>query len=541
MRTSLVVIAVTLMGSTLAFAGGEKGAIRVEGLDVPATVWVDGAPAGRTPRTLVLPAGDHVISVRARGFAAFDSKVELAPDAVKFVVPDLSFAAQDDPVWLARVSRAARVGARGREAGLSRDGTRGADLTLYWPRGDVRVGALSTYRIDVGHAYFGNGLLQFKVNGRLVHVEAFRAKPGVHVAEIPSSVRRILRPISRLTWGVHFLGSKRGLGVMSTVRVTDGDRLDRRLAALTASRSYQNASTRMQEAARIRKIVESGNWSEGLQRSLAVLGVWPDADTLLAPMLLACCRRLEMEDTKLGRWVGLMSIGGAGKLQAQTGGRTLRAPRLMPDTDTGTTAPQSLVPWTPPAIRGEVPFDGPSHGVTPVQPEGAGIDTPESTEPQGEPAPESAPESEPVRVPEDGSEPTPDGPPDEDPEPVDPQLEEDYEHPDAIAEDEEDADPGGHPVDRERELEKLWEDAVDTTEQAVRAAYDLAPYHCPRTQADGEAQARARAAVESANEQLKAITARIKELVGDSMTLREIETEIRARWAARRTAPAEDQ
>ncbi len=209
---------------------GRRAATLEVGSYPPAQVAVDGEERGETPLRLELPPGKHTLVLRTGGFSPQSREIEL--DAGQRRTLDLVLIAENpsDPEALAKLAKGfelamANLDEMERHRGAGDD----AGVLPLFPRGEVRLEDLHSYRIDVGPAFEAAGTLEWTVGGATVHSAPFDPEKLETVAEIPAEVKAALKRGSRASWG--FVPAGKGKKTVTEFEVVEPD-LDRRMEAI---------------------------------------------------------------------------------------------------------------------------------------------------------------------------------------------------------------------------------------------------------------------------------------------------------------------
>lgn len=222
-----------------------------------ATVLVDAqeleAPLVRHPLT---PNRKHTIVLRSKteGFLEWAEGIETSPDQViKF---DIMLEPKDpsDPKLIAQLARRSQIDfpSEGMEAPeFQRGSGGGADLSVLFPRGKVRLEDVKQWRVDITDSFNGEGKLIFLRKGESLGEMAFPEPQTFQTSgEIPAAVLDALRPGDKVTWGYQSADGKR---IQQTTFEVVAPDIAGRLAAIEQGVDhYDSAKTRAIVAATLR-------------------------------------------------------------------------------------------------------------------------------------------------------------------------------------------------------------------------------------------------------------------------------------------------
>ncbi len=209
---------------------GRRSATLEVGSYPPAQVAVDGVEKGETPLKLELAPGKHTLVLRTGGFRPQNREIELDPGQRRTL--DLVLIAENpsDPEALAKLAKGFELAmANLDEIERHRGAGDEQGVLPLFPRGDVRLEDLHSFRIDVGPAFEGEGTLEWEVGGKVVHTAPFDPESLETVAEIPADVKAALRRGSKASWG--FVPAGKGGKVTAEFEVVDPD-LGRRMQSI---------------------------------------------------------------------------------------------------------------------------------------------------------------------------------------------------------------------------------------------------------------------------------------------------------------------
>jgi hypothetical protein len=264
----------------------------------PAKVTVDGAPAGTTPSFVCLSRGTHELTFARESFRVETRRLEVVADTAISVEVELAVEDVDREAALAELARVLETDREPLDAGpvAPRSGT-GTAVTLVWPREDVRLSELTTYRIDVDESYEGDGSLVFREGGAVISSEAFRPAGPVTVGTIPAAVTESLRTDGEVEWGLTFPGDERR-DVLTGFRAVQRPEVARRAEGLEEEGLFRIQPLLVQHLLLADALRTAGLSSEALQRYLAVAEVWPDSALALEGVVTSA-RRLGLEGSDL--------------------------------------------------------------------------------------------------------------------------------------------------------------------------------------------------------------------------------------------------
>lgn len=240
-----VAAAAVVFGGVL-WAQNRPGTLRVQSFP-EADVYLEGAKVGRTslaqPYESDLSPGRYRLELRLDGFVPMDQMLEITPGDTQQLSQVMVAQNGEDPEALAKLQEALGVAWAAAEAKLHRGGLDEGALPIF-PRGDVRVADLSSYRLDVGPMFLSEGTLEFRVGETVLHSAAFEPEEMVTTAGLPEAVLAGVEPGTEVTWGFH---PSEGEPVTTTFRVVEEPDL-----GLSA-----HAELLAQQPANVRRLIES--------------------------------------------------------------------------------------------------------------------------------------------------------------------------------------------------------------------------------------------------------------------------------------------
>jgi len=180
------------------------GKIRLAALP-NAEVSIDGKVVGETPMAVDAAAGDHEILLRSEGFE--DLRRTVAVESGKTVGVDGVLIATDptDPVAIAKLADGLEVGEMSElEPVVKHRGANDADFVVPgYPRGNVRMSDLASYRIDVGAEFDTAGKLMFKRGKKVLFESDFDPEELTTKTAVPQNVINELKTGAQVTWGFY--------------------------------------------------------------------------------------------------------------------------------------------------------------------------------------------------------------------------------------------------------------------------------------------------------------------------------------------------
>lgn len=209
-------------------AASGRGLLRIESLP-RAEVVLDGDVAGTTPFVRDLPEGPYEVVLRARGFRDHCESIELAAGGIADVDCVLVAEDPDDPVAIAKLAAGLDIGEVTAFEPPLRHGSApdpGFVVPLY-PRGNVRLGDLTEFRIDVGEAFRDEGRLVFRRRSQILFETRFDPAGQRTIAPVPDEVVSALKSGAIVTWGFFPVQGKPAAVRFRVVR--DDERLAKRL------------------------------------------------------------------------------------------------------------------------------------------------------------------------------------------------------------------------------------------------------------------------------------------------------------------------
>ncbi|MHC4470683.1 MAG: PEGA domain-containing protein [Planctomycetota bacterium] len=337
-RSGIALTAVLALGSLAGLTGcgsteDKKSDLEMETAPVEVTLFsapsarvtVDGAPVGTTPGFVCLTPGTHELTFSREGFRTESRRVVIQANATVKVEVDL---VASSPHAESAIAELARVMELEREpldqAPLAKRGATEAGVTLVWPLGKIRVAALTTYRIDAGPRYKGDGFLVFRQGAATLHRSAFKPKGLVTIGEIPRAVLARAGVGGTIEWGVTF--DRGGSDVLATVEPVRIPAVAREMGRLAARGPFRAQAPLLQHVLLTDVLRTHGLFCEALQRYLAIAQSWPESGL---PMkgLMTSARKLGLTRSPLYGAAAHRVSGspGAGLPAPLTGGPDLAA------------------------------------------------------------------------------------------------------------------------------------------------------------------------------------------------------------------------
>jgi len=248
-----------------------------------AQVSVDGAADVETPLELRLPPGSHELVFRQEGFGPRSVALRLVAGETRTMETALIAADPEDPEALRRIAKELGIALEMFEAAARiRGGPDGAPLQVLYPRGDVRLADLGTWRIDVPDDRFEvDGHVEFRRDGEMLARVPFAADYTWTIGEVPAALTRELREGDTVEWGYF---PKRGRSVTAGFRVVR-DPLSERMRALEESTEGQPEILRSH--LRVQLYLEQGLYVAALIEADRVVVLRGDSDRGWGAMLRA--------------------------------------------------------------------------------------------------------------------------------------------------------------------------------------------------------------------------------------------------------------
>ncbi len=363
---------------------GSAGSSTLQVASLPsAEAWLDGKPVGSTPLTLPVAPGKHEIVLRQVGFEDQREVVEVAAGAVASVDGALVARDASDPDALKKLAAAFDVAVEPvATPELHRGAAGGSDVMLLFPRNDVRLEGLRTFRVDVSPDYEGGGTLEFRKGRTVLHSMPFEPQTLVTVGNLPASVVDSVKAGDTVTWGVFF--SDRRKAITAQFEVVSKPQATKKLAAIDSDKRLAKQPAEIRDLLKAEALQNYRLYSEALVTFLEVKAASKDS-TLPHGGIVACLRRMDLEDTPLfsdsaGKLVGTKSHSRPGADATQGRGAVAvtqpKAPvatsggssssglkpggAVAPGSGTsGTTPPAAETPGSEPTVQPPVAGDSP--------------------------------------------------------------------------------------------------------------------------------------------------------------------------------------
>ncbi len=199
-----------------------------------ARVVIDGQDKGTTPLRVSLAPGSHNVTLRLEGFGERRHTIVLEAGEKRSFETALIASDPDDPEALARLGLAldrALDGFRNGAVPVVRSVRLTGPVEVLFPRGDVRLEDLTTYRIDVTDDLFEpNGTLEFRRGDEVLYRAPFDPERTVTEAVVPGEVMRALKPGDEVAWG--YFPKEGPAPVVGSFAVVVGQELDHVMAKL---------------------------------------------------------------------------------------------------------------------------------------------------------------------------------------------------------------------------------------------------------------------------------------------------------------------
>lgn len=240
----------------------------------PAKVWVDGVEKGATPTEIALVPGAYEVTFQRPGFAPDSQRVTVsAPTTVE---GSLALLREGDSEALAALAASLDVDIETLGDVPVHRGSSEHLAVLYWPREDVRMEGLSTFRVDVGDDYAGDGVLRFVSKGDTLYEEPFDPANATTIAEIPQQVLDALKVNSKVKWGI-FFEDKRKSDVTAEFKVVRKDKVAKQLEKLLSSKHFRRQDPVVQSMMQAEILLNNQLYTEALQFYLGALQTWPQS------------------------------------------------------------------------------------------------------------------------------------------------------------------------------------------------------------------------------------------------------------------------
>ncbi len=377
---------VAACGAQPASENGATGTLNLSSLPA-AEVWIDGKAMGTTPVSVALAGGAHEVVLKQAGFSEHRETVEVAPGAVSALDATLPIVDAGDPDAVRQLASAFGVTVEPfRAPELSRGSASDRGVALLYPRNDVRKEGLSSFRVDVTPAYDASGYLEFRKGKTSLWRTKFEPATLVTTTDVPAQVIEALKVGDTVTWGVWFDDGRKP--ITAQFELVNKPAATKKLADIAADKrlARQPAAVRQQLEAEV--LQNYRLYTEALVRLLDLRAA--DKDNLMpCNGIVACLRRLELEDTGLyteaaSKAVSRISKSRAGSGAGVSAGNARPAPAVQPG---GAVPPASAgAPPAPPApAPTPTPTPAPAPKETTPSDPAAGAPTPAPVAPPHDP------------------------------------------------------------------------------------------------------------------------------------------------------------
>ncbi len=293
--TCAVVLAFTLAGCGSKQAAPTTANITFK-TDPPAQVWIDGASEGSTPIVIALQPGGHDVVLKADGFENESTRIQVEAGKDLTVQTGLTLAGTDVAAYRKLLATLA-VDCEPYGRPETHRGVLDKVAMLYWPSGNIRRGAASTYRLEVTPDYADDGTIEFRKGSKLIHREPFKAHDLTTERALPSEVIEAFKRRGNYSWGIYF-DSKRKKPIVQRFKVVDGRKMAKRLERIRRRQVYRRANPLMKAMAEIDALRDRRFYAEALSRSLSVVNTWPQTEIPFKSIAF-CLERLKLKQTQL--------------------------------------------------------------------------------------------------------------------------------------------------------------------------------------------------------------------------------------------------
>ncbi len=308
-----------MLALTLAACGSESAKTATTAnitfkTDPAAEVWIDGKNAGMSPVVIAVDAGSHDVVLKAAGFKNERARIDVEAGKDITVEAGLTLDGTDVAAYKRLL---AGLGIEHEPAGEVRvhRGAGTPPVMIYWPRGKMRLSAISTYRFEVTPDYENDAYVEFRKGSKVLHREPFIANDLVMEKVIPGTVLEAISKRGGTYRVVLNFDSKRKKDIVAEFTVDRTKKVDKLLAKIRKRQVYRRANPLMRQLAEIERLQNVRHYAEALSRSLSVVNTWPDTE-MPFKNIAACCERLKLKETQLYQDVAAQLRGsGASKLR----------------------------------------------------------------------------------------------------------------------------------------------------------------------------------------------------------------------------------
>jgi len=271
-----------------------------------AEVWIDGKSEGMAPIVIAVGPGFHDVVLKAPGFKNESARIQVEVGKDLTVDTGLTVEGTDVAAYK-RLLASLSIDSEPYGTLEAHRGSVDKVVMLYWPSGNIRRDAASTYRLEVTPDYADDGTIEFRKGKQVLHREHFKAHDLTTEHALPAKVIEALKRKGTYSWGVYF-DSKRKKPIVQKFKVVDGRKMAKRLERIRHHQVYRRANPLMRAMAEIDELRNRRFYAEALSRSLSVVNTWPQTEIPFKSIAF-CLRRLKLKQTQLYQDVSSALLG----------------------------------------------------------------------------------------------------------------------------------------------------------------------------------------------------------------------------------------